>query len=108
MIDVSDGLAKDAHRLARASRVRLVIRSAEPRALSAASDDFELLFTAPARRTEAILALGRRLGTPVAAIGSVERGRGVVRETDGRRSAVPERGWDHLASALAGAVGDPR
>ncbi|HWC65263.1 MAG TPA: thiamine-phosphate kinase [Thermoanaerobaculia bacterium] len=118
MIDVSDGLAKDAHRLARASRVRLVIRGVPSAALSVASDDFELLFTAAPRRAAAILALARRLATPVAAIGSVERGGGVVRETAGRRVAVAERGWDHLASAfrlrrgfggrVAGATADRR
>ena len=97
MIDVSDGLGKDAHRLARASEVRLVFPGVPLRVLTAASDDFELLFAAPAGRAAAILALGRRLGTPVAEIGRVERGEGVFREERGRRRAVPDRGYDHLA-----------
>ena len=98
-IDVSDGLGKDAHRLARASGVRLVFRDVPAAALAAASDDFELLFTAPAARSAAIRALGRRLAVPIAEIGGVERGQGVFREERGRRRAVPERGYDHFASA---------
>ncbi|HKB69468.1 MAG TPA: thiamine-phosphate kinase [Thermoanaerobaculia bacterium] len=97
MIDVSDGLGKDAHRLARSSGVRLALAGIPAETLASASDDFELLFTAPARRAEGIVALARRLGTPVAAIGRVEPGRGVVREAGARRRAVPERGYDHLA-----------
>jgi thiamine-monophosphate kinase len=97
MIDVSDGIGKDAHRLARASRVRLVFSGVSPAVLAAPSDDFELLFTAPPRRSEAILGLGRRLSTPVSEVGRVERGRGIFVEARGRRRPVPERGYDHLA-----------
>jgi thiamine-monophosphate kinase len=97
MIDVSDGLARDAHRLARASRARIVFADVPAVALAAASDDFELLFSAPEARTAAILALGRRFRTPVAGVGRVERGHGVVREARGGRRAVPDRGYDHFA-----------
>jgi len=97
MIDVSDGVGKDAHRLARASRVRLVFFGIPARVLRAASDDFELLFTAPPRRAASILALGRRSSTPVAEVGRVEPGRGVFTEERGRRLRVPESGYDHLA-----------
>lgn len=97
MIDVSDGLGKDAHRLARASRVKLVFSGIPSGVLTAASDDFELLFTASPRRAPAIVALGRRLATPVSEVGRVERGRGVFAEERGRRRPVPERGYDHLA-----------
>jgi thiamine-monophosphate kinase len=97
MIDVSDGIGKDSHRLARASRVSLVFSGIPRAVLGASSDDFELLFTAPPRRAAAILALARRLSTPVSEVGRVERGRGIFAEESGRRRRVPERGYDHLA-----------
>jgi thiamine-monophosphate kinase len=97
MIDVSDGIGKDAHRLARSSRVRIVFFGIPAAVLGAASDDFELLFTAPPRHAAGILALGRRYSTPVSEVGRVERGRGIFAEERGRRRRVPERGYDHLA-----------
>ena len=98
MIDVSDGLGRDALRLAAASRVRLVFETATPAVLSGASDDFELLFAAPASRERSILRLGARLSTPVARVGRVEKGRGVVVEApNGRRAPVAAGGWDHFA-----------
>ena len=98
MIDVSDGLGRDARRLAAASRVRLVFETAERGALSGASDDFELLFASPPSREESIVRLGAKLSTPVARVGRVERGRGVVlEERNGRRAPVAAGGWDHFA-----------
>jgi thiamine-monophosphate kinase len=98
MIDVSDGLGRDARRLAEASRVRLVFEAAGRSGLSDASDDFELLFTSPASRERSILRLGARLSTPVARVGRVERGKGIVLERrDGRREPVAAGGWDHFA-----------
>jgi thiamine-monophosphate kinase len=98
MIDVSDGLGRDARRLAAASRVRLVFENAPEGALSGESDDFELLFASPARREGSILRLGRNLSTPVARVGRVENGKGVVLEgSAGRRRAVSGGGWDHFA-----------
>ena len=98
MIDVSDGLGKDARRLAAASRVRLVLSGVAPAAFAAASDDFELLFTSPAPRARSIARLAERLRAPVSAIGRVEEGRGVVLELAGRRRRAPRAaGWDHFA-----------
>jgi thiamine-monophosphate kinase len=103
-MDVSDGLYLDAARLAEASGLAVRIEraaiplSAEVQAsgvptdqLAAMGDDYELLFTAaPARRAE-VLAASAAAQTPVARIGLLEAGRGLL--VDG---AAPERlGYQH-------------
>jgi len=98
MIDVSDGLGRDARRLAAASRVRLVLAGVTPAAFAAASDDFELLFTSPASVERSVVRLAERLRAPLSMIGRVEKGRGVVLEVGGRRRRPPgDAGWDHFA-----------
>lgn len=105
-IDVSDGLALDALRLARASRVRLRIDastlvvapsllalaselSLSPRALAlGGGDDYELLYTAPAG--DSVAEIGTRIGEVLAG----EPGLEVV--DDEGRPVAPERGWDHF------------
>ncbi len=97
MIDVSDGLAKDAHRLAAASGVALVLEGLDRKTILLPSDDFELLFTAPGRNAESIRRAARKTRTPVAEIGRTVAGRGVF-WTDGRRRvAVGDSGYDHFS-----------
>jgi thiamine-monophosphate kinase len=111
-IDVSDGLAFDAGRLARASRVGLVLRASElplSRALHALAgeararefalgggDDYELLFTVPPDR-RAALASQLGAGAPAChCIGEVVDGKGV--RVLGERGDLPlPPGWDHFA-----------
>jgi thiamine-monophosphate kinase len=117
MIDISDGLAGDAHHVAEASDALLVIDAdAIPvapglAAIAAAADrdplelavsggeDYELLAALPpevlARAHEALAALG----TPLTTIGRVEaaadgRARAEIRRRGGE--AVPNRGFDQL------------
>lgn len=94
-IDVSDGLALDAHRLARASRVRLelddVARAIAPGAHRedglSGGEDYVLLFTAPdVARTDAIK------------VGRVLEGEGVW----SLGVPVEARGYDHFASVRWG------
>lgn len=94
-IDISDGLLADLGHLAAASacgaeveRDSLPLSDAARRLLSgdaglwpvilAGGDDYELLFTAPGERRDAVQAAARESGTAITVIGRVTEGRGVL------------------------------
>ena len=94
-MDVSDGLLLDASRLAEGSGLAAAIVSGaiplgtgaaqsglSPAALAAMGDDYELLFTAPARSREAVEAAALSSRTAVSRIGAVLRGSGLVLDGD--------------------------
>jgi thiamine-monophosphate kinase len=106
MMDLSDGLASDARRLAQASGVDLVIEARKVPVSPGAGgldralfdgEDFELLFTVPrasARRLAASAPKGLARFRPV---GSVRRGRGRVwLYRRGKIAPLPEKGFDHF------------
>ncbi len=107
MMDVSDGLASDAHRLAKASGVDiLLVEACIPMASSvknvsrALSDgeDFELLFTlSPQASARLMLRCSKGLA-PFTPVGKVLRGRGGVRllRSHGRAVSIRETGFDHF------------
>jgi thiamine-monophosphate kinase len=116
MIDTSDGTARDVLHLADASRVGVRLDSARlpmlPGLAEAAGaagvaveawtlgggEDYELLFTAPARFEARLDEFRAAAGVPVTKIGDVleERdGRWVVTREGERRPLVPA-GWDHF------------
>lgn len=117
MIDVSDGIGRDALNLALSSKARVVVEadllplSAEletgcsrlgldPVSLAlGGGEDYELLFTAtPGRRAE-IEALSKTQGLKVTKIGRVEEGEGrVVVGADGLELADFARGYDHFTA----------
>jgi thiamine-monophosphate kinase len=115
-IDVSDGLGRDAARLARASAVRLVIErdtlplSPALRSFAALAtrdpiemalgggDDYELLFTTTAAGAARIADPPAEWGIVVNRIGRVEPGEGVFLEEESGRRPIGELGFDHFAA----------
>ena len=116
-MDVSDGLAADAAKLAAASGVRLAIRTGDLPVSDAAAeavaadallftriltggDDYELLFTAPETARDAVAQAGRDSATPVTRIGQVQAGEGaVLLDKDSQPLTLDRLGWDHTISA---------
>lgn len=96
MIDVSDGIGRDAARLAKASRVRVVLDGIGPGALRESGDDLELLFTAAPSRVPDLLRLAGTTDTPITRIGLVSAGAGVSARTGGRSIPVAGWGYDHF------------
>jgi thiamine-monophosphate kinase len=120
MLDVSDGIASDLERLCEQSGVSIEVQldslpveegvaevaaaaGIDPLELvAAAGEDYELLFTAPARAREAVARAGEDSDSPVTWIGQVSRGEEAApRLLD--ETGRPRRldGWDHLRRGRA-------
>lgn len=128
MMDVSDGLLGDLHKLCRASGVGAVVREktvpvGEGARQAAAflpgeeaihwalygGEDYELLLTASPERAERIrAAITEATGTPVSIIGEITGDEAVIieRAADGAREPV-RRGWDHFLADAASRTGTP-
>ena len=114
MIDVSDGLIADLGHICKTSHVAAVVELAslplspaariiadrEPGVrtdVATGGDDYELLFTAPPRSTEAIANLSSVLDIPITQIGRIEAGEGVrLVNPEGQRVPVDHSGYRHF------------
>lgn len=113
-MDVSDGLAKDCGRMARASGTGAVIEAeriplsapfraalkGEPGLLElalAGGDDYEVLAAVPPQRAAEFQAAAAASGVAVAEIGRLTDGADlVILGTDGRPMPMAATGWDHF------------
>jgi thiamine-monophosphate kinase len=116
MIDISDGLAADLGHIVEASEVGAKVRlsslplseeyrkevagyNADPYALAlTGGEDYELLFTAPPAKEEAVKELARELGLPITAIGEIVDAVAGVRvlADDGKEYPIKAMGHDHF------------
>ena len=110
MMDVSDGLVGDLGHICEVSGVAGVIEAGQvPLSVAAAKlpdrletiltggDDYELLFTVPPERRDAVTAAADAAGVPVTTIGRIEAGQGVrVLDGEGREMTLAGIGWRHF------------
>lgn len=113
-IDISDGLIGDLGHILERSNAGATLNAdalpvgsmlaRQPRALRrrfalAGGDDYELCFTAPQGKRDAVLVAAQRAATPVTRVGSIDTVPGLrMLEADGMPLAMQLHSFDHFAS----------
>lgn len=114
-IDISDGLLQDLGHVLKASAAGATLRYGDMpvaaalagladaplrHAVLGGGDVYQLCFTAPADRREAVLAAGRAAGARVTRVGEIRAEPGLaVLDAGGRAMADLPRGYDHFPAA---------
>jgi thiamine-monophosphate kinase len=112
--DVSDGLLADLGHIASVSDTRILVHAARAPISSAlkstwrepmngvaeavcAGDDYEIAFTAPPEKRDAVGSAAAKAGVPVVEIGRVESGKGVsMLDEAGAEIPIERRGFTHF------------
>jgi thiamine-monophosphate kinase len=116
-MDISDGLAKDLDRLARASGLKARVHGTDlpqsatmskvlarkPRLLTdlvTGGDDYEILAAAAPAKSQGFLSAAAAAGVPLTEIGVLEAGTGIeISGVDGAPLRLERLGWDHFNNA---------
>ena len=114
MIDISDGLIKDAHRLSKASGVAVEIEKeklpglllseeqlkwlehSEEFYILNGGEEYELMLTAQREDIPEIEKIARKTNTPISIIGGIREGSGVYLISKGKRIPASHRGFSHF------------
>ena len=113
-IDISDGLLADLGHILHASRVGAAVEFAHVpvaevtqtylenpvarECVLAGGDDYELCFTAPSDRHEAVIAAGAQAGIAVTRVGRITEQAGIqVLNAQGEPMTIDKTGYDHFA-----------
>jgi thiamine-monophosphate kinase len=111
-LDISDGLLADLGHILKASKVGAMLdwraisppvlqysQVSEPvmqHAVLTGGDDYELCFTAPATKRQAVLALSGQLGLPLSRIGKVQAEPGLQVFDANNPILLSQKGYDHF------------
>lgn len=90
------GAVIDAGALPRSAVLASVAAEMQLECLLSGGDDYELLFTAPAARRDAVQRAAQASGTPVTRIGAIEWGSGIRVLQDGQPLAAHWASFDHF------------